>query len=293
MNMKRSVILSLFAVALAAIGMSAAQATVNVALNIVYTDPFDPSEGGDWTLVAKTDTALSQGIVGLVVRFTDIADDPNNPTGTAGPSIGHDILGGFLGAAAFDHDSDPNTVKQTEYVYGQDPNDGLTFDVGLVGAVANQGTDPFFNSFWDDASVIATGTIADLTTRPTFVSAAANESFADPNAPIQAAMIGLTNVRGDSVGVDGLLPGDANRSGTVNGLDLADLATNFNLAGGWDEADFNDSGNVNGLDLADLAANFNLSSTPPAIGAVPEPSALILLGTGFGLLYLARKRPGF
>ena len=45
MNMKRSLILSLCAVVLAAIGMSAAQAATDAALNLRYINPADTSAG--------------------------------------------------------------------------------------------------------------------------------------------------------------------------------------------------------------------------------------------------------
>jgi hypothetical protein len=278
MNMKRSLILSLCAVVVAAIGMSTAQADVDVALNLRYTQPADPNQGGTWTLVAKGD---SDGLVGLVTRFTDLA-----AAGTVDGSIGHDINGGALQVGTFS--------GETEFVYGQDPNGGLVHSVGLVGGPSDQGSDPLNNAAWDDASVIATGSFAAL--RPVFVSASGNVT--DVSDAISAAVIGLTNVRGDSVTTDGLLPGDANRSGVVNSADLALLLANFNsTTGTWGQGNFNDTtssdGNVNSADLALLLSNFNGSSTPPAlagVAGVPEPASVVLLLAGAGLGLVVRRR---
>ncbi len=299
--MKRCLVLSLCAVALAAFGISSAQAVVNVALNLRYTDPADPSLGGTWTLVAKTDTASSTGITGLVVRF---AGGTMPAAGTVNGSIGHDINGGALVVGSFDHDSDPNTPTQTEFVYGQDPNDGLVANVGLAGTPApwNGGQDPLDGQnvgagTWDGSTIIATGAIANLSTRPAFFSAAANE---DISGTITAATINLMTVRGDSrvtlgleaPGGSGLLAGDTNRDGIVDVTDLGNLATNWQQSPrAWLDGNFNITTDniVDVTDLGDLATNWQQSGTPPAIAAVPEPSAA-LLGLLSSTWLLARRR---
>jgi hypothetical protein len=272
MNMKRSLILPLCAVALAAIGMSAAQADLNVALNLRYDNPADPNEGGTWTLVALGDPN-SDGLVGLVTRFTDLA-----AAGTVDGSIGHDINGGALKVGTFS--------GETEFVYGQDPNDGLVHSVGLVGGPSDQGADPLHNADWDDASVIATGSFGG--DRPVFVSAAGNVT--DVSDVITAVSIGLTNVRGDSVSIDGLILGDADRSGAVGLDDLTLLSTFINGPGDWDKGDFDSTGTVGLDDLTLLSTFINTPGwTPPAIGAVPEPSALLLSVLCIGFMSSRRK----
>ncbi|WP_145445687.1 hypothetical protein [Mucisphaera calidilacus] len=73
-------------------------------------------------------------------------------------------------------------------------------------------------------------------------------------------------------------PGDANRDGMVDLLDLSILASNFDKPGsfGWEDGDFNDDGTVDLLDLSILAGNFDTSAP-----GVPEPAvaSLILLGS--------------
>jgi hypothetical protein len=98
-------------------------------------------------------------------------------------------------------------------------------------------------------------------------------------------------------------PGDANHDGSVDFLDLAQLAQNYNVAGGrtFEQGDFNGDGNVDFLDLAQLAQRYNqplqagsVAGAPAgfeeawasASAAVPEPSAAVLLtffGTAYGL----------
>lgn len=74
----------------------------------------------------------------------------------------------------------------------------------------------------------------------------------------------------------GLLPGDANRDGTVDLLDLSLLASSFNDVGDWADGDFNADGKVDLLDLSLLAQSFGQSS-------VPEPAASMVLGVLLGL----------
>lgn len=309
--MKRCLVMSLCAVALMALGINAARADVDVALNLRYTDPADPNDGGTWTLVAKSDTTSSQGIVGLAVRF----DGGTMPaSGTVDSNIGHDIYdpNNPLGIASFDHDGDPNTPAQTEFTYGQDPNGsipGFVTDVGLSGSPAlwNGGVDPLDGQDiqgagtgnWDFATVIATGSIADLSTRPGIFSVLANEYdptlTLDPNSPVAEATIGTFTVRGDSLvtlGLEdpndsGLLAGDADRDGDVDIADLGNLAGSLTSGvGGWDDGDTDGDGDVDIADLGALAGNLGDLGVPPAIHAVPEPAcfALAFLGlTAFGL----------
>ena len=163
--MKRTITSTLLAVALIATASSPALADVDVSLNIIP----DGFGGGDWTLVAKTDTPDSAGIVALITRFID---GTIPAAGTVNPDIGHDLNGGTLVVGTF---VDPFGPDFVEFVYGQDPNDGLVLGVGLPGGPSDLGPDPLGNPAWDNASEIAFGTIPDTNNIPVELLAAANE----------------------------------------------------------------------------------------------------------------------
>ena len=82
------------------------------------------------------------------------------------------------------------------------------------------------------------------------------------------------------------LPGDVNFDGVVNGLDIADVSSNWLHAGFATAGDANHDGVVNGLDIALISANWLRTSGGGA--GVPEPSTLILATLG-GLAFLAYR----
>jgi autotransporter-associated beta strand protein len=122
-------------------------------------------------------------------------------------------------------------------------------------------------------------------------------------------VLGYRDVAGGNFEIRATLLGDSDLDGQVNVADLANLAGNFGVTTGmlWINGDFDNNGNVNVADLADLAGNFGKSSAglnasdssaaaaPAAIAAgaaaVPEPTAIGLLGIGaFGLVGRRRHR---
>jgi hypothetical protein len=92
------------------------------------------------------------------------------------------------------------------------------------------------------------------------------------------------------------LGGDAIGNGTVDINDLTIVLSNFGNSVGmdWSTGDFNGDGRVDVNDLTILLTNFGKSiGSPAGLRAVPEPSAIGLLGLGIaGLLAVAWRRKG-
>ena len=95
--------------------------------------------------------------------------------------------------------------------------------------------------------------------------------------------------------LQGFLQGDFDCDGDVDGSDLALFAAAFgstNQTPGYSGSpDFDWDGDVDGSDLSVFAVNFGKTYEPQSNQtAVPEPAAILLLGTGFiGLAAFGRK----
>jgi len=300
MNMKRGLVFSLCALALAAYS-GQAQAAVNLSLNLHYNDPADPTEGGTFTLVAKTDNA--NGIAAINSYLSNI-----NAAGLTFSAGINQLSGGPYVTAV---------TGGTNVVYGQDTSSGtLVMNVGRTGGPATIAADPLKNANWNNVSAIFNGTFG--ATRPAFITVGANSTDANvfnagttttplPAGGVVAAGTVTTTVRGDSLGSlglntpagAGLLRGDVTRDFVVNGNDLNLVLANFNGTGKtWDQGDVTDGlaghneGKVDGNDLNEILARFNQSSaaTPPAVGAVPEPATMALAGLAAVGMLAARRR---
>ena len=294
--MNRGLVYSLCAAAMFA--ASPALAVVDVQLNLKYTDPANATGGGTWQLLVKSTGA--QGLAGLSAKLGGAL----GVTGVDAPAGAVSSTG-----AAFDNVASVFRYQLTggkvEVVAGDDLAGAKILNVGKgAGTPANVPADDLFTngtsaSNWNNSALIASGSWTGA--RPTLVAAdiAANEFDGSGNAV--AATLGTVSVRGDSVGVDGLKPGDANRDGRVNLSDFAILSGNYNnpsAAKTWDQGDFNGStGGVNEVNLSDfaiLSGNYNQASPSPAavaaVGAVPEPASLVLVALGvLGLGCVARR----
>lgn len=317
--MKRGLVLSLTALALVVGNAAVNAADIDLSLNLRYTNPGDPDQGGRWFLMAKTNTAdANTGIAGLSVYLTNI--------NTAGIAFGNATAVGAgaqaypvvtqatLGANVATVGNTPfnsTAAGITNIVYGQD----LVTTIKTIGEGAGTpgvlAADPLRNAAWANATLLMSGTFAGGGTaanqfnRPAFSGATTDGNvFNAGGAAVDATV--STVVRGDSVrtfGLNsdpnaGLIAGDLNRNGTVtfNG-DVLPAYNNIGLNPGtstWEQGDFNGNGSVtfNG----DVLPAYNLIGTPgagpstPPISAVPEPAAVGMMIVGMASLAAARRR---
>jgi hypothetical protein len=288
MNMKRGLVLSLCTAMVAAMA-SPALAVVDVQLNLRYTNPANPTGGGTWDLLVKSSGA--QGLAGIAV-------DIGGNLGVTG--IDTPLAAVTPNAAVFNNTDQvfrfEGDATSTHIVAGDDLAGTLRLNVGKAGGpgiVAQDDLFPANSTFWDNSSLVASGSWTGA--RPTMVAANIQANEFNATGGAIAATLGAVSVRGDSVGVDGLKNGDANRSGTVNSDDFNLLALNFGQSGKtWDQGDFTSNGTVNSDDFNLLALNFGQTAPAPAaagaFAAVPEPSTLGLIGIAAAGLFMGRRR---
>ncbi len=141
------------------------------------------------------------------------------------------------------------------------------------------------------------------------IAAARSIGYAEASDALGAAGggFGTASADGSAVLVRCTLAGDTNLDGTVDFVDLARLAQNYNVTDGsrtWAGGDFNYDGTVDFIDLARLAQNYNTalpgeaipgapaefaSDLAAAFAAVPEPTMWVPLAASL-LLSRGRRR---
>jgi len=311
--MKRGLVFSLCAFALAAYSGQAKAQTVSVSLNLHYTNPANPASGGTFQLVAKVaGPGTTQGISALNAYISNI-----NQAGLAyGSAAIKAMTDTTVGSPVFD----TAVTGGVNILYGQDTSStgtaGIALGVGTGGSSpGNQAVDPLLNTAWDNSAVLITGTFGG--TRPAFITAGANSTAANlyqasavatGPEPVNAVAagpltVGSPVVRGDAsrgAGTEGagkgLWEGDANRDGVVNSSDLSILLSNFNgNAKTWDQGNFdntaaNVNATVNSADLSFLLTNFNKTGVPVSISSVPEPAGAALAVGALAALIARRRR---
>ena len=93
------------------------------------------------------------------------------------------------------------------------------------------------------------------------------------------------------VAPDDFKPGDADKNGTVDAVDAAILAANWQMQSGatWADGDFNGDHMVNDIDATLMATNWQ-STTGGSSASVPEPGTITLLLSVIGAVFLALYR---
>jgi hypothetical protein len=325
MNMKRGLVFTLCALAVAASATVGRAQTVDLTLNLRYNDPNNPAAGGNWYLLGKTSGGTTNmGIAGVSAYLTGVSTSvfhgDGAPLGAGQNPLHHDYP--TVGQATINNlTNGGNPFNGTfggaqNVLYGQDLSiAGIIPGIGQGSGAHNVPTDPLKAPAYDNYSLLLSGTFT-TATRPAFSTAAGQAAAANvlvsttPGTAAVAATTVTTHVRGDSLGSlnlnsvagAGLRGGDANRDGIVNGFDFSILSSNFdppNSTGTktWYQGNFNSAaqnGRTDGFDFSILSANFsppNGPGIPPTIGAVPEPAGAVLLGIALlGLASRAKRR---
>lgn len=308
MKMERKVILSLFAVALAAASTGGLQAQdVTVSLDLFYSDNEDPNSNGTWQLLAKTNDPNNEGLSAVTGSITGMASaiaadgQFKAPSGTTGflETIDVDGAGAFVDWNA-DADSDDTTF---DFIFGQvQPQGGYEFQLGNSGSSAVY-DDELGNVVdtsgmnMDGAVLLAFGKFA-AGDSPALGALGANVfTTTDPNtATVVAAPTTTGQVR--EIFFATLLSGegDADFDGDVDGFDVDRLAPHFGTPDIhiYQQGDFDGDYDVDGFDVDKLAPNFGRPPPPfplsGAVAAVPEPTSLALAAGALAMVLGCRRR---
>ena len=313
--MKRGLVLSLTALALVVGNAAVNAADIDLSLNLRYTNPGDPDQGGRWFLMAKTNTAdANTGIAGLSVYLTNIDTTGivfgNGTTVGVGAQSYPLVTQATLGANVATVGNTPfnsTAAGITNIVYGQD----LVTTVKTIGEGAGTpgvlASDPLRNATWANATLLMSGTFAgggtaaNLFNRPAFSGTSTDGNvFNGAGAAVDATV--STIVRGDSVTTFGLNTpatggihfGDLNRNGTVSFLgDISPALAQIGAGAGktWEQGDFNGNGTVSFLgDISPALSKIGVAAPPAPISAVPEPATVGMMIVGLAGLAAARRR---
>ncbi|MEQ9453658.1 MAG: hypothetical protein RLN76_03570 [Phycisphaeraceae bacterium] len=174
--------------------------------------------------------------------------------GDQGEAIGEDIDG----LVVWDVDEDQQVEPGRDFaLFSLSPGSALLFTLNANGITVGP-ADVFFTDFTGSFALYAGG----------------------PDLGLGTGF----SLEGDNIdALEMVLTGDSNFDGSVDLIDLSNLASNFGLASNWFGGDFNADGLVDLIDLSLLAGNFG-----GVTGAVPEPASASLMG--LALLGLARRR---
>jgi hypothetical protein len=266
--------------------------TIDISLNLQYTMPSEPAMGGNWMLVAKTNSINGIGSISAILSNVDAA-------GIAYQS----------GIGAMLKDGSPFVADNgslVELLYAQDVSNpaSVVTDVGRgTGTPGNLVMDPFGDPYWNNAAVIATGTFGD--TRPEFTAnldtppdVTKGNVLATKTAPFfMTAAATVTTIVRDGLYVP--LVGDYNLNGTVDAADYViwrdTLGSPVTPSSG---ADGDGDGMIGSGDYDVWRAHFGATAGSGAAAvisslsgnSVPEPAAWLLCCFAAAAIAALRRR---
>jgi hypothetical protein len=249
-----------------------AQSTVQVSLNLHYTDPGNQALGGKWFLIAKTNGP--NGIAGISAYMTNINTSGivYGNGGVPGDGYAAPVTDMTLGAIL--NNGEPffgvfgSAVLLT---YGQDTANGpIILDVGQgAGTPGNIAVDPLGDAEWNHAALIAKGA---------FGAAAPAFTSLGPNSTSANVFANSSTTPASNFGVDATvttivralaISGDYNGDGSV---DAADYVL-------WRKDPASYGGTTVGYNTwrANFRDTSGSGSSAAANSAVPEPATPMLL----------------
>jgi hypothetical protein len=264
--------------------------SIDLSLNLQDTVPADPSMGGNWMLVGKTNSVNGISSINAIMSNVNVA-------GIAYQS----------GIGAMTTSGSPfvvNNVGSVELLYAQDlsiPASVVT-DVGRgAGTPGNLAMDPFGDPNWNNAAVIATGTFG--ANKPAFTANSdtppditAGNVLGTKTAPFFSTAAAVTMIVRDSITVP--LTGDYNGNGAVDAADYVVWRDTLGLpVAPSSGADGNGNGTIDDGDYAVWRANFGQAGGGGAVAAalvlsgssVPEPSTCFSF-IGFAVVAMLNLR---
>ncbi len=320
--MKRGLVLSL--VALAGMASSAMAQNVSLSLNLRYTDPAAPAEGGTWYLMAKTDDADGLAGVSAYLKNVNTAGIAlGNPTANAQYAVLANNVTGSIANGGNPYngtftDAEDGSVVNVVWGFDNSATGAVTPNVGRTGGPGAIATDPLrkttgatgvVGTSWNNAALLVSGTFG--ATRPVFVDDVGtmmNDTGANVlvGTTTGAAAVPATvfkTVRGDSLntlnleapgGTEGLRYGDRNRDFQVSiTTDILPALGQIGQHGtkGWDDGDFNNNGTVSiTQDILPALGQIGQPGLPPSATAIPEPASFALGLAGLLGLGIVRRR---
>jgi hypothetical protein len=286
----------------AALGDRSFAQSIDLSLNLFYSNPLNDQSGGTWQLSAKS--AGSAGLAGLDLKLSGIVAPPAQPVGPRGTVNGSDPAG-FSELSRFTYPNHVNIVVGQQPVSGMlemDEEQSIFYGVGTIanGQPGNVGPtlatltaaeaipwatgDVFFaDPQWNTAAILATGTFSAGATPSFFSDATFHTSGSVFTAPGTSTSVGppmlidsVTTIVRDNLGASP----DYNGNGIVDAADYTVWRDTLNQVGPDLPADGNRNGVVDQPDYEYWKMSFGSLISPGAGSASLAGSAAAAASLG-------------